>query len=81
MFPLLDSFPHIYNISLNGSRSVAVHASLSTSTGIGGRLKNIADVVQRTRGFEEREALLNSLGEIHEAYDEGWKSSDEEDDY
>lgn len=62
-------------------RSVAVHASLSTTIDIGGRLKNIADVVQRTRGLEEREALLNSLGEIREAYEEGWKSSDEEDDY
>ncbi|KAI9778762.1 MAG: mtDNA inheritance, partitioning of the mitochondrial organelle [Candelina submexicana] len=82
LFPLLDSFPKIYdNTSLSGLNSVAVHASLSTTAEVGERLKRIEDVVKMFRGVEERESLLNSLGEIREAYEDGWKCSDEEDDY
>ncbi|KAI9721223.1 MAG: hypothetical protein M1812_002384 [Candelaria pacifica] len=81
LFPLLDSFPHIYNVSLGELSSVAVHASVSTTSEISERIKFFEDVVRNYRGFDEREVLLNSLGEIREAYEEGtegWKSSDEE---
>lgn len=37
-------------------------------------------MVSRAIGVEEREALSNSLGEIAEAYEEGWDSGSDEDD-
>lgn len=43
------------------------------------RIESIAAEVQRSMGYDEREALLNSLGELREAYEEGWRDSDEED--
>ena len=37
-------------------------------------------MMSRAIGVEEREALSNSLGEIAEAYEEGWDSGSDEDD-
>lgn len=38
-------------------------------------------IVKRVAAFDEREALANGLGEIAEAYEEGWNSgSDDESD-
>lgn len=37
-------------------------------------------MVQRGVKVDEREALSNSLGEIAEAYVEGWESGSDEDD-
>lgn len=44
------------------------------------RVKNLQAIVGRAIGMDEREALSNSLGEIAEAYEEGWDSGSDEDD-
>jgi hypothetical protein len=44
------------------------------------RIKSLQNIVSRSIGLDEREALSNSLGEIAEAYEEGWNSDSDEDD-
>jgi len=81
-FPLLDSFPHIYSHtpSSPSSTSVSVRTSLSTDTSVASRIKSLRNVIGRSIGVDEREALSNTLGEIAEAYEEGWDSGSDEDD-
>lgn len=44
-------------------------------------MKALQRIVSRTANLEERETLSNGLGEISEAYEDGWYSgSDESDD-
>jgi hypothetical protein len=57
-----------------------VSTSLSTDTTVALRIKSLRDIVNRTVGISEREALSNSLGELAEAYEEGWDSGSDEDD-
>ncbi|MCJ1308478.1 Protein misato 1 [Agyrium rufum] len=58
-------------------RSVAVKASLSTTTEIKAKLlMGLREVVLRVGSVEDREGLANGLGEIAEAYEEGWEGSD-----
>ena len=74
-FPLLDSFPNILVPRfLRGSDSVAVHTSLSTTSIISQDMRRLRRIVDRTASPEEREALSNGLGNIAEAYDDGWDS-------
>ena|SRR5438045_8241563 len=83
-FALLDSFPHIYSdaIASPNINSVSVRTSLSTDTSIASRIKHLRNVVGRSIGVDEREALSNSLASIAEAFEEGWDSgSDDDDDY
>ncbi len=40
----------------------------------------LQSVVNRAVGLDEREALYNGLGEICEAYEEGWESGSDKDD-
>lgn len=54
--------------------------SLSTDTAVASRLKELQHIVNRAINVDEREALSNSLGEIAEAYEEGWDSGSDEDD-
>lgn len=58
-----------------------MRTSLSTDTTVAWRIKSLQNIVARTAGLDEREALSNSLGEIAEAYEEGWDSGSDEDDY
>ncbi|KAL9117326.1 MAG: hypothetical protein Q9187_006140, partial [Circinaria calcarea] len=79
--PLLPTFPRIFP-SFISPDSLAIHASLSSTTQVAVRVKALQKTVMRMVGFEEREALGNELGEIAEAYEEGWDSgsdSDEDD--
>ncbi|KAL3428351.1 misato Segment II myosin-like domain-containing protein [Phlyctema vagabunda] len=78
-FPLLDSFPRIFSPDIQESE-VRVNTSLSTDTTVALRIKNLQSIVGRAVGIEEREALSNSLGEIAEAYEEGWDSGSDDDD-
>jgi hypothetical protein len=78
-FPLLDSFPPIF-AHPRSSKSLSVNTSLSTDTTVALRIKNLQHIVSRSIGVDEREALSNSLGEIAEAYEEGWDSGTDEDD-
>jgi hypothetical protein len=59
---------------------VTVQTSLSTDTSVAFRIKSLQNIVSRSIGIDEREALSNSLGEIAEAYEEGWDSGSDEDD-
>ncbi|KAF6218074.1 hypothetical protein HO133_006486 [Letharia lupina] len=78
--PILDSFPPILSFS-PGLTQVAVHTSLSTTSGISNRVKALQRVVSRMANLDERETLSNGLGQISEAYENGWHSgSDESDD-
>jgi hypothetical protein len=54
--------------------------SLSTDTAVASRVTSLQQIVNRAIGMDEREALSNSLGEIAEAYQEGWNSDSDEDD-
>ena len=58
---------------------MAVHAALTTSSSVAKRVKGLQRVVARTVGLDEREALGNGLGEIAEAYEEGWSSGSDGD--
>ncbi|KAK0113160.1 mtDNA inheritance, partitioning of the mitochondrial organelle [Cadophora gregata] len=78
-YPLLDSFPHIFAHSSTAS-SLRVSTSLSTDTTVAMRMKNLQNIVSRAVGVDEREALGNSLGDLAEAYQEGWDSGTEDDD-
>lgn len=78
-FPLLDSFPGIVSQISSPSHSVAVHSSLATSTKISLRLKGLQELVCKMVSVEERENFSNGLGNLREAYEEGWDSgSDDE---
>ncbi|MCJ1401793.1 mtDNA inheritance, partitioning of the mitochondrial organelle [Xylographa trunciseda] len=77
-FEILDNFPEIFQ-SVAERRLVGVHASLSTSSTVAERVKGLQRVVARTVGLDEREALSNGLGEIAEAYEEGWSSGSDDD--
>ncbi|PMD23979.1 tubulin nucleotide-binding domain-like protein [Hyaloscypha hepaticicola] len=78
LFPLLDSFPHIF-AHASITPSLAISTSLSTDTTVALRVKKLQSIVSRAVGITEREALSNSLGEIAEAYEEGWDSGSDED--
>lgn len=78
LFPLLDSFPHIF-VQTSSTPSLAISTSLSTDTAVALRVKDLQYVVSRAVGITERESLSNSLGEIAEAYEEGWDSGSDED--
>lgn len=78
-FPQLDSFPRIF-ADFGTSESPSIHTSLSTDTMVALRIKSLQQIVSRSIGLDEREALSNSLGEIAEAYEEGYDSGSDEDD-
>ncbi|KAL8806282.1 MAG: hypothetical protein Q9182_001429 [Xanthomendoza sp. 2 TL-2023] len=77
-YPLLDSFPDSMIQSASRAKSTAIQATLSTTTQISKRTKGLQNIVSRTVGVSEREALSNGLGEIAEAYEEGWDSGSDE---
>lgn len=57
-----------------------VTTTVSTDTSVASRVKSLQNIVNRGIGIDEREALSNSLGQIVEAYEEGWDSGTDEDD-
>ena len=68
---------------MSGS-STPLHTVLSTSSSIADWVRSIEARVKWSvggnLGGEEKEALVNSLGEIAETYIEDWESADESDD-
>ncbi|KAH0541531.1 hypothetical protein FGG08_004006 [Glutinoglossum americanum] len=82
--PFLDSSPRLFwGQEPQHTRSTgpfAVHTSLSTTSSVSAQIKSAQSIVGRLAGLDEREALLNELGEIREAYQEGWDSGSDEDD-
>ena len=80
-FPLLDSFPRHLMRAASPAHSVGIRCALSTTTEVGDRIKAMKNVISRAITLDERENLSNTLGEICDAYAEGWDSgSDSADD-
>ena len=78
-FPILDSFPNtLFHTTKNDS--VRVLAALSTSSRTGERIKSLETVASRIISIDERETIVNGLGEIRETYESGWMSDSELDD-
>jgi hypothetical protein len=82
LFPLLDSFPSIFDVGSGNASMVAVYSALTTSTNVAGQVRSLEQIVRRIHSLDERESLCNGLQTIAEEYDEGWDSgsdSDEDD--
>ncbi|KAK6353137.1 mtDNA inheritance, partitioning of the mitochondrial organelle [Orbilia brochopaga] len=78
-FPLLSSFPEIYEGATEGDgTALRLATSLKTSSSIIEHLKTSQALVNRIMPSDERETISNGLGELTEAYQEGW-GSDEDD--
>ncbi len=77
-YPLLDSFPSIFSVGADLTK-VAIHTSLSTTSGVSSRVKTLQKLARQMANYDERENLSNGLGEIGEAYEEGWQSGSEDD--
>ncbi|KAJ5204952.1 uncharacterized protein N7498_005831 [Penicillium cinerascens] len=78
--PILDSFPQgMYPKSQSGS-GVSVLAALTASSRTADRIKAIERTTARMLSVDEREAMINGLGEIRESYETGWSSGSEDDD-
>lgn len=84
-FPLLDSFPFIYQQTTSNTTSVPVTTALATDRAVADRLQSLRTTVTVGApwaiGLEDREALGNDLAGMAEAYHDGWSSgSDDGDD-
>ena len=78
---MLDSFPSIFTPPSRYRDRIAIHTSLSTSTRIGARIKDLRTIVSQAMPSHQRESVSSTLSELIEAYEEGWEedSSDEDD--
>lgn len=72
LFPLLDSYPAIFDVRSGHIEKLAVHAGLTTSTAVAEQVRTVEQIVKRLVSVDEREALCNGLQVIAEEYDEGW---------
>lgn len=78
--PILDSFPHGMYPKSSSNAGISVLAALTASTRTAERVKAIESTAARMLTVDERENLVNGLGEIRECYETGWSSgSDDED--
>ncbi|KAF2011099.1 tubulin nucleotide-binding domain-like protein [Aaosphaeria arxii CBS 175.79] len=80
LFPVLDSYPAIFNVGKGHTQKLAVHAGLTTSTAVAEQVRTVEQLMRRMHGIQEREDLCNRLQIIAEQYDEGWDSGSEGDD-
>lgn len=61
---------------------LSVLAALTASTRTAERIKEVETTAARLISVDEREAMVNGLGEIRERYETGWSDgSDDDDDY
>ncbi|KAI9855789.1 MAG: mtDNA inheritance, partitioning of the mitochondrial organelle [Vezdaea acicularis] len=79
-YPQLDSAPHLLSEAGGHPTSAAVRTLLSTTSSVAEHLRATSRLMQRLAPLDEREALINGLGEIREAYEEGWNSGSDSDD-
>ncbi len=78
-FPILDSFPDIYDLGPGRPRSAQVHTSISTSSCIAERLLFLRKVTRRLAPYDEEEELSSRLLSIGIEY-EHWRVDSSEDD-
>jgi hypothetical protein len=71
-FPRLDAFPP----TLLGpyKQPVGICAALVATSETSARLKEMGQLIRSAIDTETREALLNDLAELGEAYEDGWQS-------
>ena len=67
-FPVVDSFPAIYESFQNGKPWLSAKTSLSTAPVTGTRLTWLVDRVKSSFDVSEREDTINSLIDIAENY-------------
>lgn len=84
-FPLLDSFPYIYQQTSDSTASIPVTTALATDRAVADRIQALRSTVTVGTpwaiGLEDREALGNDLAGMADAYHDGWSSgSDDGDD-
>ena len=86
-YSILPTFPPIFSfLSVDSSerisaKSVAVRSSLSTTTAVATRIKELRNIVGRTVGIiDDKEGLVNGLEELVEQYQEGWEDDGESSD-
>jgi hypothetical protein len=72
-FPQLDSSPH--TLFSPSSSDLGIRAALTTSSETRTRLTDMGLLISRALAVDAREALLNDLAELGEAYTEGYQSS------
>lgn len=82
LFPLLSSFPHIFDINTGGKDRLAIRAALTTSTAIAQRLQYLEQIVRRLASvnIDDRSGLGEALRGMTEEYTEGWDSDLSSDD-
>ncbi|KAL4818562.1 tubulin domain-containing protein [Aspergillus spinulosporus] len=79
-YPLLDSFPNDMIALSTPENKLSIIAALTTSTRTAEKIKNLESVAGRVIAVDERENLVNGLGEIRESYETGWISDSDFDD-
>lgn len=84
LFPILSSFPKVFDIRTSDQNGVAIRAALSTNTGVSKRLESLEQIVRRSIGIsvDERTTVSEGLKTMAEEYVEGWDSdmgSDDDD--
>lgn len=79
-FPLLDSFPRDMLPGSRADEGVNVLAALTSSSRTSDALRGFEQVAGRMIGIDEREALVNGLGEIRESYEIAQRSESDSDD-
>lgn len=80
LYPLLDSFPSIYNYDLHNRESIPVRTSIASEGSIVYKMKNLRSQVSPFISLEERENLVNGLADLGAAYEDDWSSGSDEDD-
>ncbi|RDW90120.1 misato family protein [Aspergillus mulundensis] len=79
-YPLLDSFPNdMISLPITMNK-INVVAALTASSRTAARIKGLESVAGRVIAVDERENLVNGLGEIRESYETGWMSDSDFDD-
>ncbi|PKX93822.1 misato family protein [Aspergillus novofumigatus IBT 16806] len=79
-YPILDSSPrNIFSVEHRDAK-INVLAALTASSRTATKLKAMEAVAGRVIGVDERENLVNGLGEIRESYEIGWMSDSDFDD-
>ncbi|KAJ5746983.1 uncharacterized protein N7511_008679 [Penicillium nucicola] len=79
--PMLDSFPHDMFPTPKAGTGIDVFSALTASTRTAHSIKALSATAARMVSVDEREDMINGLGEIREFYETGWSSgSDDEDD-
>ncbi|KAL4871293.1 hypothetical protein BDV12DRAFT_183923 [Aspergillus spectabilis] len=73
-YPVLDTFPKGMLTLPTREEKVNIVAALTASTRTAERIRGLESVAGRVIAVDERENLVNGLGEIRESYETGWTS-------